>query len=197
MPRLRPDREEIGDTLMITYEHSNQGADLDRWKDLAAAVRGRVSGANVRLRREFERGLELVLCLQVPSGELSGVVQMILATVTRTIESDGLTSPNLLPALVRRTARQLIPLSVPRIDPVSALPPNPMLVSILLQLAPNQREALEMVYVLHGAGDRAVCELKGLTINELTSIKTSVRERFQGISASSESTVMSAGRDIS
>jgi hypothetical protein len=181
---------------MITCEHSNEGTNLDRWVDLIASVRGNFLGADIGLGKEFRRGLELMLCRQVPSEGLPGVIQKIVASVTKAIRSDGLTSPNLLPALVLRTARQLIPLTVPRTEPASALTPNPMLESILRQLAPNQREALVMVYV-HGAGDRAVCELKGLTINELTSIKTSARERFQGISASSESTVMSKGGDIS
>jgi hypothetical protein len=176
---------------MITCEHSNEGADLDRWRDLIASVRGKVLGADIRLHKEFEQGLELMLCRQVPSEELPGAIQKIVANVTRTLGSDGLTSPNLLPALVLRSARQLIPLTVPRTEPVSALPPNPMLVSILRQLAPNQREALEMVYV-GGADDQTACALKGLTANELAALKTSIRQRFRAFSASPGPKAMSA-----
>ena len=97
---------------MITCDDPNDGADLGRWRDLIESVRGRVLGANIRLHKEFDRGLELLLCHQVPSAELSGVIREILAHVTLSIESEDITSPELLPALVRRVARQLIPMSV-------------------------------------------------------------------------------------
>ena len=182
---------------MITCEHSNESADLDRWRNVTESVRGKVLGANIKLYKEFERGLELMLRRQVPSVELSGVIREILATVTQTIESDGLSSPHLLPALVRRTARQRIPRTVRWIETEVSVTPNVMLESILRRLPHNQREALEMVYV-GGADDQVVCALNGLTIKELTTIKTSVREQFMVISTSQVgSKAMSASSEIS
>ena len=70
---------------MITCEHSNKGADLDRWRNVAESVRGKVLGADIKLYKEFERGLELLLCRQVPSVELSGVIRAILTIVMQTI----------------------------------------------------------------------------------------------------------------
>jgi hypothetical protein len=167
---------------MITCEHPNDEADGNRWRDLTESVHAKVLGANIRLHKEFERGLELLLCRQVPAGELFGIIQKILENVVRTIESDGLSSPDLLPALVRRAARQLIPLTVPRAEQVNAPPPNAILESILRPLPHNQREALEMVYV-GGLDDEAVCARNGLTIQELTALRASVRERFIAFSA--------------
>jgi hypothetical protein len=167
---------------MITCEHPNDDIDRGRWRDLTESLRKNVLGANIRLHKEFVRGLELMLGKQVPSGELSSVIQNVLANVALTIESGGLDSSDLLPAMVRRAARRLIPQGVPRTEPVNA-PPNAMLESLLQQLTPNQRGALEMVYV-DGADDQAVCALKGLTIEELTTIRTSLRERYMTISAS-------------
>jgi hypothetical protein len=181
---------------MITCEHSNEGADLDRWRNITESVRGKALEANIKLYKEFEQGLELLLRRQVPSVELSGVIHAILAAVMKAIESDGLPSPDLLPALVRRTARQLIPMTVPRIETDASVTPNVMLESILQRLPPNQREALEMVYV-GGADDQVVCGLKGLTIKELTTIKTSVREQFMVISTrEAGSKAMSASSEI-
>jgi hypothetical protein len=179
---------------MITCEHSNEGADLDRWRNVTESVRGKVLGANAKLYKEFERGLKLLLRPQVPAVELSGVIHAILATVMQTIESDGLTSPDLLPALIRRTARQIIPMTVARIETDVSVMPNMMLESILQRLPPNQRDALEMVY-LDGTAVETVCALKGLT--ELATIRASVRSRFMAISASQGSKAMSANSKTS
>jgi hypothetical protein len=162
---------------MTTCEHPNEGADLNRWSDLTESLRGKIPGASLKLHKEFERGLEVLLRRQVPVGELSSVINRVPATVTLTIASDGLIDPDLLPALVRRTARQLIPTSAPAIEAEVDIGPNVILAGILQHLPHNQREALEMVYV-DGADHRVVCALKGLTIKELTTIKSSVRERF-------------------
>jgi hypothetical protein len=163
---------------MTTCEHPNDDRDRNRWRNLTESLWGRVSGANIGLHKEFERGLELLLCRQVPSGELRGVIHRILTNVRLAIESDRMADPDLLPALVRRTARQVIPISATRTElGVKTLPPNAVLESFLQQLPHNQREALTMVYV-HGIDDHGVCALKGLTIKELTGIRASVRERF-------------------
>jgi hypothetical protein len=178
---------------MIAYEHLNEGADLDRWRYLTESVLKKDPGASLKLHKEFEHGLKLLLRRQVSSVKLSGAIHKILADVTRTIVSDGLTSPDLLPALVRRAARHLIPLSAPRIETEVNVVPNVILQSILAQLPQNQRDALEMVYV-DGADDQVVCALKGLTIRELTTIRASVRERF---STSQGSKTMSTRSEIS
>jgi hypothetical protein len=162
---------------MTTCEHPNEGADLNRWRDLTESLRGKIPGASLELHKEFERGLEVLLRRQVPAEELSSVINRVLANVTLTIASDGLIDPDLLPALVRRTARQLIPVSDPAIEAGVGIAPNVILEGILQHLPHNQREALKMVYV-DGADHRAVCALNGLTIKELTTIRSSVRERF-------------------
>src|SRR3981189_658768 len=102
---------------MKTCEHPNDDTDGNRWRDLVESLRGKVPGSDIRLQEAFKRGLEALLCRQVPSAELAGLVYEILANVTRTIESDGLASPDLLPALVRRVARLFIPVSAPRPEP--------------------------------------------------------------------------------
>jgi DNA-directed RNA polymerase specialized sigma24 family protein len=175
---------------MNTCEHPNEETDRNRWRDLVESLRGKVPGADIRLQEAFKRGLELLLCRQAPSAELAGVVYKILANVTRTIESDGLASPDLLPDLVRRVARLFIPVSVARAEPeVKTSQPNAILGSILQGLPPNQREALKMVYV-DGTDDESVCALNELSIKEVTMIRVSVRDQFLAISARERSKAM-------
>jgi hypothetical protein len=161
---------------MGTSGHSSAG--FSRWRALTEAVRSRESGANLRLRKEFGRGLELVLHRQVPSKDLANVIDKVLGNVTLAIEFGGLTCPDLLPSLVRQAAREVIPSRSPPIEQgMGATPLNAMLQKLLRQLPQNEREALEMVY-LDGADDDTVCALKGLNLKELGAIRTSVRERY-------------------
>ncbi len=166
---------------MKTRLHPNEDTDLNRWGDVTESIRGRVPGANIWLHKEFARGLELLLRRQVPPTELADTIDKILGNVMRAIECDGLSRPDLLPALVRSTARQLISMSVPRIETEVNDPPSALLESMLQHLPENQREGLEMIYV-DGADNRTVCALTRLNMNELIAIKSSIRERFLLIS---------------
>jgi hypothetical protein len=175
---------------MKAYVHEKENSDLSRWGDLTESIRGRVPGACVTLRNEFGRGLELILRRQVPQTELSQVVDEILANVMLSIECEGLSSPDLLPALVRRTARVFIPTTTPWTEMAVNVPPSAVLECILQQLPDNQREALAMVYV-DGTDDQTTCARTGLTINELIAVKDSVRERFRITAIGRQSRAMS------
>jgi hypothetical protein len=190
-PFSGPPCTDIMEMTRETNAHPNDDTDRNQRRDLVESLRGKIPGAGIRLQEAFKRPLELLLCRQVPSGELAGLVLEILASVTLIIESDGLASPDLLPNLVRRVARQFIPVSAPRVEPdvKKASQPNPVFESILQGLPPNQCEALKMVYV-DGTDDEVICGLKGLTIKELSVTKVWVRERFLAISASQRSKAM-------
>jgi hypothetical protein len=158
--------------------------------DLNESIRDMVPGAFTKLHNEFGPGLELLLRRQVPQTELAAVIDKILGNVTLAIESDGLSSLDLLPALVRSTARQLIPTSMAQIETAVNGLHSAVLEGILQQLPDNQREALEMVYV-DGTDDQTICAHTQLTIDELIELKGSVRERFRMTAVGQQSRAVS------
>jgi hypothetical protein len=174
---------------MKTCVQEEENSDLNRWGDLTESIRGKVPGAYTRLHSEFGRGLELILRRQVPPTELRVVVDEILGNVMLVIECDGLSSPDLLPALVRRTARVFVPTTTPWTKTeVNALH-SAVLEGIVQQLLDSQREALAMVYV-DGTDDQTTCARTRLTINELTALKDSIRERFRMTAVGQQSRAM-------
>jgi hypothetical protein len=180
---------------MKTCVRLDENSDGNRWGDLTTSIRAKVPGAYIRLHNEFGRGLELILRRQIPKTQLGAVLDQILGNVTLAIECGGLSTPDLLPALVRCTARELIPTSVARIETEVSGRPNEVLERILQQLPNNQREALEMVYV-DGTDDHTVCARTRLTINELTAIRDSVRERFTLASGGRRSNAMHSSENF-
>jgi hypothetical protein len=175
---------------MKTCMHSNGTSDRNRWGDLTESIRRKAPGAKIRLRDEFAPGLELILRRQVPPAELSAVIDRILSDVMLAIECDGLSSPDFLSALVRSTARRLIPTSTARIEAEVNARPNEVIECILQELPDHQREALRMVYV-EDADDQTVCARTKLTLNELTALKNSMRERFVVTAVGQHSRAMS------